>query len=89
MGATSFSAACRSFKNNSNVEPGKSRRWSRHSRSALVVGRPRRDRYDDHRQRENHREPKRKAIWFACQAFPLNRPKSLCRTLKGRIMRDV
>ena len=42
----------------------------RSSRSALMVGRPRRDRYDDHRQRKNHREPKCEAIWFLRHVFP-------------------
>jgi hypothetical protein len=46
-------------------------RRSRPSRSALVVGRPRRDRYDDHRQRKNHREPKSETIWCLRHLFPL------------------
>jgi hypothetical protein len=48
-----------------------SARRSRPSRSALVVGRPRRDRYDDHRQRKNHREPKSETIWCPRHLFPL------------------
>jgi hypothetical protein len=47
-----------------------SARRSRPSRSALVVGRPRRDRYDDHRQRKNHREPKSETIWCPRHLFP-------------------
>ena len=31
---------------------------------------PRRDRYDDHRQRKNHREPKSETIWFLRHLFP-------------------
>jgi len=49
-------------------------RRSRPSRSALMVGRPRCDRYDDHRQRKNHREPKCEAIWFRCHLFPSGQP---------------
>jgi hypothetical protein len=46
-------------RTNSNAEPGKSLgRRSRPSRSTLMVGRPRRNRYDDQRQRKNHREAK-------------------------------
>src|SRR5262249_55986261 len=45
-------------------------RRSRPSRSALMVGRPRRDRYYDHRQRKNHREPKSETIWCLCHLFP-------------------
>src|SRR5262249_53263432 len=41
-------------------------RRSRPSRCALMVGRPRRDRYDDHRQCKNRREPKSETIWCAC-----------------------
>src|SRR6516165_10407263 len=46
-------------------------RRGRPSRSALMVGRPRRDRYDDHRQRKNHREPQSETIWCLCHLFPL------------------
>src|SRR5262249_58720339 len=46
-------------------------RRSRPSRSALMVVRPRRDRYDDHRQRKNHREPKPETICGLCHLFPL------------------
>jgi hypothetical protein len=46
----------------------------RHSRSALMVERPRRGRKDDHRQRNNPREPKCKAISFLCHVFP-SRPR--------------
>jgi hypothetical protein len=49
-------------------------RRSRLSRSVLMVGRPRCDRYDDHRQRKNHREPKCEAIWFRCHLFPSWQP---------------
>jgi hypothetical protein len=46
-------------RTNSNAEPGKSLgRRSRPSRSTLMVCRPRRNRYDDQRQRKNHREAK-------------------------------
>src|SRR5262245_65962718 len=46
-------------------------RRSRPSRSALMVGHPRRDRYDDHRQRKIHRETKSETIWCMCHLFPI------------------
>src|SRR5262245_49418021 len=42
----------------------------RHSRSRLMVGRQRRDRYDDYHQHKNHREPKSETISFLCHLFP-------------------
>jgi hypothetical protein len=59
-------------------------RRSRPSRSALMVGRPRRDRYDDHRQRKNHREPKSETIWCLCHLFPLMAINQNRRTMARR-----
>jgi len=60
-------------------------RRDRPSRSALMVGRPRRDRYDDHRQRNNHCEPKSKTISFLCHLFPSwQRTASRYGNLRGR-----
>jgi hypothetical protein len=59
----------------------------RHSRSALMVERPRRGRKDDHRQRNNPREPKCKAISFLCHVSPRG-PGSMLRMLGGGIGRE-
>jgi hypothetical protein len=59
-------------------------RRSRPSRSALMVGRPRRDRYYDHRQRKNHREPKSETIWWLCHLFPLMATNRNRRTMARR-----
>src|SRR5262245_45197653 len=59
-------------------------RRSRPSRSALMVGRPRRDRYYDHRQRKNHREPKSETIWWPCHLFPLMATNRNRRTMARR-----
>jgi|SRR5262249_45352787 len=61
----------------------------RHSRSELMVGRPCRDRYDDHRQRENHREPECKAIWFPCHLSPSWQRPAMRLVLEGGIRIDV
>jgi len=64
----------------------RSARWSRRSQFAQRLrGNPRHQRYDDHRQRKNQREPKSEAVWFPGHLSPLAaRPKLLSRTFRGR-----
>src|SRR5262249_13672578 len=59
-------------------------RRSRPGLSASMVGAPRRDRYDDHCQRKQHREPKSETIWCLCDLIPSWQQTEIARTMARR-----